>query len=36
MTLIKFKIYYVKEKENIRIDTLNKRPDYAKDIKLKE
>jgi hypothetical protein len=36
MASVKFRIHYVKEKENIRVDTLNKRLDYVKDIKLKE
>jgi hypothetical protein len=36
MALVKFKILYIKEKENIRADTLNKRLDYAEDIEPKE
>jgi hypothetical protein len=36
MTPVKFKIHYIKEKENTRVDALNKRLDYAKDIKSKE
>jgi hypothetical protein len=36
MALVKFKIYYIKGKENIRVDALSRRLDYAKGIKLKE
>jgi hypothetical protein len=36
MTLVKFRIYYVKGKENARVDTLNRRPDYAKGNKPEE
>jgi hypothetical protein len=36
MTLVKFRIYYIKGKENARIDTLNRRLNYTKGNKLKE
>ena len=36
MAPVKFRIYYVKGKENARVDTLNRRLNYIKDIKLKE
>jgi hypothetical protein len=36
MTSVKFKIYYIKRKENIRADAFNKRLNYVKDIKSKE
>ena len=36
MTLIKFRIHYIKGKENTRTDTLNRRLNYTEGIKLKE
>ena len=36
MVLVKFKIYYIKEKENAKVDTLSRRLDYAKGIELEE
>jgi hypothetical protein len=35
IALVKFRIHYIKEKENIRVNALNKRLDYAEGIKLK-
>jgi hypothetical protein len=36
MASVKFKIYYIKEKKNIRVDAFNKRLDYVEEIKSKE
>jgi hypothetical protein len=36
MALVKFKIYYIKGKENIRVDALSRRPDYVEDIEPEE
>ena len=36
MALVKFRIYYIKEKENAKVDTLNKRLNYIEGIELKE
>ena len=36
MAPVKFRIYYIKGKENARVNTLNRRLDYAESIKLKE
>ena len=36
MTSVKFRIYYIKGKENARIDALNRRLNYAEGIELKE
>jgi hypothetical protein len=33
---VKFKIHYIKGKENIRVDTLSRRLDYTKGIEFKE
>jgi hypothetical protein len=36
MTLMKFRIHYIKGKENTKADALNRRPNYAEGDKLKE
>ena len=36
MTLVKFRFYYIKGKENIKVNTFNKRLNYAEGIKLKK
>jgi hypothetical protein len=36
MALVKFRIHYIKGKENVRVDALSKRLDYAEDIEFKE
>ena len=36
MAPVKFKIHYIKGKENARVDALSRRPNYAEDIELKE
>ena len=36
MVLIKFRIYYIKGKENARVDALNRRLNYVEDIELEE
>ena len=36
MALIKFRIHYIKGKENVKINTLNRRLNYVEGIKLKE
>ena len=36
MTLVKFRIHYIKGKKNARIDTLNRWLNYAEGIELKE
>ena len=36
MAPVKFRIYYVKGKENARVDTLNRRLNYAEGIELEE
>ena len=36
MTLVKFRIHYIKGKENARVDAFNRRLNYAEGIKLKE
>ena len=36
MTSVKFRIHYIKGKENAKVDTLNRRLNYAEGIELKE
>jgi hypothetical protein len=36
MALVKFRIYYIKGKENTRVDAFNKLLNYAEGIKSKE
>ena len=36
IALVKFRIYYIKEKENAKIDTLNRRLNYAEGTELEE
>ena len=36
MTLVKFRIYYIKGKENARVDALSKWLNYVEGIKLEE
>src|SRR4051794_17975479 len=36
MALVKFRIYYIKGKENARVDTLNRRLNYIEGIELEE
>ena len=36
MAPVKFRIHYIKGKENAKIDTLNKWLNYVKSVKLKE
>ena len=36
MTLVKFRIHYIKGKENARVDTLNRRLNYVEGIELEE
>jgi hypothetical protein len=36
MALIKFRIHYIKGKENARVEALNRRLNYIKDNKLEE
>jgi hypothetical protein len=36
MALVKFRIYYIKGKENARVDALNRRLNYVEDNKLEE
>jgi hypothetical protein len=36
MALVKFRIYYIKGKENARVDALNRRSNYTENNKLKE
>jgi hypothetical protein len=36
MASVKFRIHYVKGKENVRADAFNRRPDYAEGIEPKE
>ena len=36
MALIKFRIYYIKGKENAKVNALNRRLNYAENIELEE
>ena len=36
MALVKFQIHYIKGKENAKVDTLSRKPDYAKGNELDE
>jgi hypothetical protein len=36
MTLVKFRIHYIKGKENVKVDALSRRLNYAEGNELKE